>query len=82
MHDPLSNLPHSTKMVTKMRKYHLNLTDKDIVLDISGDDIHEFESSSIYLVYPLLFGGFLAFDDKTIYCYLKKKGKPVALKFN
>lgn len=50
------------------------MADKDIepVYGTSGDEDCVFESSHVYLLRPLEFGGFIAFDSDNVYLYRKR----------
>lgn len=54
-----------------MKKYYLNIQEKDIE-PVSHDDHVDFDSHHIYRVMELEFGGIIAFDPENIHCYRKR----------
>lgn len=65
-----------------MKRYYLNIADKDIENAASHHDVEaEFESPTVYRILPLDFGGYLAIDPDFIHCYRRRiKTKVVSKK--
>jgi hypothetical protein len=56
----------------KFKRYELNIIDKDVVDHGQSEDTCELDNVNVYLVHPLEFGGFMAFDPDCMYIYRKK----------
>ncbi|CDW78610.1 dna damage-binding protein 1 [Stylonychia lemnae] len=71
---------NQTSLVLRVKKYTLNMADKDIE-PTSNDDQVDLESSTTYRIKELDFGGFLAFDPEYIHCFRKRiKNKIISKK--
>jgi len=58
-------------MQHRLKRYYLNIADKDI--EAGGvDETLEFEGVNIYRVVPLEFGGVIAFEPDYIHCYRRR----------
>lgn len=58
-------------MQLKMKRYYLNIAEKDIESS-SNDDHLDFDNPNILRVRELEFGGFIAFDPENIHVYRKR----------
>ena len=67
-------------MQLKLKRYYLNMNDKDIESS-SNEDICDFDNPNIYRLISLPFGGFLAIDPEHIHCFKRRiKTKVVSKK--
>jgi hypothetical protein len=55
----------------KMKRYELSMADKDIESG-QAEEVADFESNQVYKVFPLIFGGYIAFEPELIHCYKRK----------
>ena len=64
----------------QLKKYELNVADKDIESQ-ANEDVATFEGNNVYQIYPLDFGGYLAIEPDQIHCYKRRvKTKVVSKK--
>eukprot|EP00347_Sterkiella_histriomuscorum_P011081 403373826 len=63
--------PNNTYFQLKLKKYYLNILEKDIE-PAQNEQQLDFENMHIIRVKELEFGGFIAFDPENIHCYKKR----------
>jgi hypothetical protein len=55
------------------KKYHLHIDQKDLKpsQESGSESVVKLPNKNVYRIFPLPFGGFLAFDPENVICYRK-----------